>query len=149
MGRPKLDPDLTNWTGSRRGDRGGGTRSGRRGKRGGGRGSGGRGNRGRVNTKFGEGTSNLDEENVVNPTIENDNEEARDVESPEVDDEIRGDVKSDIDFMRQSNYTAQEILDCLGINEEELYEFEGLKHVRVDLNISQVWFSNKILVYCV
>ena len=144
-----MDPDLTNWKGSRRGDRGGGSGSGRIWKRGGGRGSGGRGNRGRVNTKFGEGTSNLDEENVVNPTIENDNEEARDVESPEVDDEIRGDVKSDIDFMRQSNYTTQEILDCLGINEEELYEFEGLKHVRVDLNISQVWFSNKILVYCV
>nr|KAJ0199903.1 hypothetical protein LSAT_V11C600319840 [Lactuca sativa] len=145
MGRPKLDPDLTNWTRSRRGDRGRGTGSNRRGKRGGGRGSGGRGNRGRGNTKFGEGTSNLDEENVVTPTVESDNEEARDVESPEVDDEIRVDVKSDIDFIRQSNYTTQEILDCLGINEEELYEFEGLKHVPVDLNISHIWFSNKIL----
>nr|KAJ0205778.1 hypothetical protein LSAT_V11C500284100 [Lactuca sativa] len=134
MGRPKLDPDLTNWTGSRRGDRGGNIESGRRGKRGGGRGSGGRG---RGNTKFGEGTSNLDEENVVTPTVESDNEEARDVESPEVDDEIRVDVKSDINFMRQSNYTTQDILDCLGINEEELYECEGLKHVPVELNISQ------------
>nr|KAJ0204006.1 hypothetical protein LSAT_V11C500296020 [Lactuca sativa] len=137
MGRRKLDPDLTNLTGSRRGDRGGGTRSSRREKRGDGRGSGGRGKRGRWNTKFGEGNYNLDEENVVTPTVESDNEEERDVESPEVDDEIRVDVKSDIDFMRQSNYTTQEILDCLGINEEELYEFEGLKHVRVDLNISQ------------
>nr|KAJ0213277.1 hypothetical protein LSAT_V11C400223860 [Lactuca sativa] len=136
-GRPKLDPDLTNWTGSRKGDRDGGTRSDRRGKIGGSRGSGGRGKRGRGNTKFGEGTSNLDEENVATPIVESDNEEARDVESLEVDDEIRVDVKSDIDFMRQSNYTTQEILDCLGINEEELYEFEGLKHVPVDLNISQ------------
>ncbi|CAI9304381.1 unnamed protein product [Lactuca saligna] len=39
--------------------------------------------------------------------------------------------------MRHSNYTTQEILVCLGINEEELYEFEGLKHVPVELNISQ------------
>ncbi|CAI9280085.1 unnamed protein product [Lactuca saligna] len=137
IGRPKLDPDLTNWIGSRRGDRGGGTGYGRRGKRGGGRGSGGRGKRGSGNTKFGEVTSNLDEENVVTPTVESDNEEAKDMESLEVDDEIRVDVKSDIDFMRQSNYTTQEILECLGINEEELYEFEGLKHVPVDLNISQ------------
>ncbi|CAI9280336.1 unnamed protein product [Lactuca saligna] len=39
--------------------------------------------------------------------------------------------------MRQPNYTTQEILDCLGINEEELYEFIGLKHVHVELDISQ------------
>ena len=37
---------------------------------------------------------------MVTPTVESDNEEARDVESPEVDDEIRVDVNSDIDFMR-------------------------------------------------
>ncbi|CAI9287207.1 unnamed protein product [Lactuca saligna] len=67
----------------------------KRGKRGGGRGSGGRGKRGRGigcglrgNTKFGEGTSNLDEENAVTLIAESDNEEARDVEIREVDDEI-------------------------------------------------------------
>ncbi|CAI9280337.1 unnamed protein product [Lactuca saligna] len=56
-------------------------------------GSGGRGKRGRGigcglkgNTKFGEGNTNLDEENVVTPTAESDNEEARDVESPKFDD---------------------------------------------------------------
>ncbi|CAI9270024.1 unnamed protein product [Lactuca saligna] len=97
---PKLDPNLTNWTESRRGDRGGGSGSGRRGKRGGGRGTRGKGKRGKGNTKFGEGTSNIDEENVVTPTVKSDNEEVRDVESPNVDDEIRVDVKSDIDFMR-------------------------------------------------
>ncbi|KAL7592288.1 ATP-dependent RNA helicase DBP2-like [Lactuca sativa] len=87
IGRPKLDLDLANLIGCRRGDRGGrgnrggGRGSGRRGNRCGGRGSGGRGKRGgvmgcggRVNKNFGEGTSkfpNIESENEVTPTVDN------------------------------------------------------------------------------
>nr|KAJ0211893.1 hypothetical protein LSAT_V11C400176320 [Lactuca sativa] len=63
------------------------------------------------------------------------------------DNEVRVEVKSDIKFMRESNYTTEEILDYLGINEEELYKFESLKQVHVELDISHSFgFPSQITI---
>ncbi|CAI9271375.1 unnamed protein product [Lactuca saligna] len=87
MGRPRLEPNLLNWSGTKTGSKGGGRAGGRVGggrSRGGGRGSSGRGNRGGgrgssegVQTEYGEGTSEFpkcEPELVAIPNVESEND---------------------------------------------------------------------------
>ncbi|KAL7600142.1 hypothetical protein Lser_V15G22071 [Lactuca serriola] len=135
MGRPRLEPDLVNWSGTKTGSRGGGRAGGRAGgrvgggrSRGGGRGSSGRGNRGGaipnvesegVQTEYGKGTSEFpkcEPEDVAIPNVESENDASPDLQE----------ISLTIDNLRKSLYTTEEIMDCLGLTEAELQEIEGL-----------------------
>nr|KAJ0198726.1 hypothetical protein LSAT_V11C600327810 [Lactuca sativa] len=131
MGRPRLEPDLVNWSGTKTGSRGGGRAGGRVGggrSRGGGRGSSGRGNRGGaipnvesegVQTEYGKGTSEFpkcEPEDVAIPNVESENDASPDLQE----------ISLTIDNLRKSLYTTEEIMDCLGLTEAELQEIEGL-----------------------
>ncbi|CAI9303766.1 unnamed protein product [Lactuca saligna] len=159
MDRPKLEPDLVNWSGTKTGSRGGGRAGGRVGggrSRGGGKGSSRRGNRGGgrgfsegVQTKYGEGTSEFpkcEPEVVVIPNVESENDASPD---------FHNHISLTIDNLRKSLYTTEEIMDCLGLSEAELQQIDGLglseaevqKIEDVDVAMSQdVGIASQIIV---
>nr|KAJ0210021.1 hypothetical protein LSAT_V11C400214720 [Lactuca sativa] len=138
IGRPRLEPDLLNWSGTKTGSRGGG--------RSGGRVGGGR-SRGVVGdlveeaievvawdlvkeSKHGEGTSEFpkcEPELVDIPNIESENDA-----SPN----FHNHISLTIDNLRKSLYTIEEIMDCLGLSlglsEAEVQQIED-----VDVSMSQ------------
>ncbi|CAI9284012.1 unnamed protein product [Lactuca saligna] len=124
MDRPRLEPNLLNWLGTKRGSRAGGRAGGGR-SRGGGRGSSGRGNRGGcrgsgegVQTEYGEGTSEFSKcepQHVVIPNVVSEKDESPD---------FHMDISITIDKLRKYYYTREEIMDCLGLSKAELQQIE-------------------------
>ncbi|CAI9290681.1 unnamed protein product [Lactuca saligna] len=147
MGRPRLELELLNCSGTKRVSGGGGRgkgyggrgSSGRGRNRGGGRGSGGRGfsekgNRGGdrgsgegAQIEHCEGTSEFPKcwpKNVVIPNVESEND---------VSPYVHNDIRISIYNLMESKYTIEEIMDVLGISEAKIEQFED-----VDVNMSQV-----------
>lgn len=118
MGRPRLEPDLLNWSGTRRGGRGG--------VRGAGRG-GGRGKRGATS----EAKAN---EKATDTGATSEAKGDGLTEDDTVTDDIQGVIKD----MRESHYTSEEIMDCLGLTEDEYNQFAGIKEVPVEIDLSVV-----------
>ncbi|KAL4592185.1 hypothetical protein LXL04_005172 [Taraxacum kok-saghyz] len=138
IGRPRLEPDLLNWTG-RRGRRGRGGRSGSRG-RGGGRGTRGRGGESVPNytaesddvSKYAEDEEVFEEENEAANLDEDAEDDLGDEEGYNTT--TAEDIKRHIHDLKFSGYTDEEIMETLGLTEEEYNEHVGVKQVPVQLD---------------
>ncbi|KAL4576945.1 hypothetical protein LXL04_013046 [Taraxacum kok-saghyz] len=117
MGRPRMDPDVSHWTrgghiGLRRGGRGGNTRGGsQRGKS----------NRGGNIRGESSGAGLEEDANFV------------DVKETQVETEHVY-VQDTIRDMRTSEYTDEEIMDCLGLTNEEFIDIINIKDIPVQFN---------------
>ncbi|CAI9295736.1 unnamed protein product [Lactuca saligna] len=112
--KPRLEPDLLNWLGTKRGIKGDGRAGGGR-SRGGGRGS----SKG-VQIEYEEGTYELpkcEPEHVTIQNVESENDASPD---------FHNHISITIDNLRKSLYTTEQIMDYLGLSEAELQQIEGL-----------------------